>query len=259
VEYSYQKAPSKTRILVLGDSFTFGAEVGNTETYPYCLQEMLPHAEVINLGVNGYGHDQMLLYLKEEGMKYHPDIVILGFLNDDRHRNLLNIRHFPKPRYELDQNKLTLTNVPVPTLSSLYKNEFFRPKFIDLINILYAEIQAKLKVSPSTDKITAAILDEIITTINGIKAKPVFVFIPFPQEVQQGAAYENGDPEKFFRDYCQTRHLNCLSTDGYFNKAVSRGSILKTEGHWDSTGNQIIAAAIRDYLLKAITRHSSSP
>jgi hypothetical protein len=41
---------------------------------------MLPHTEVINMGVHGYGHDQMLILFGEEGVKYEPDIVILGFL-----------------------------------------------------------------------------------------------------------------------------------------------------------------------------------
>jgi hypothetical protein len=42
--------------LILGDSFTFGDEVSDNETYSYYLQQMLPHTEVINMGVHGYGH-----------------------------------------------------------------------------------------------------------------------------------------------------------------------------------------------------------
>ena len=51
-EYPYRKVQDKVRILVLGDSFTFGDEVSDNETYSYYLQEMIPHAEVINLGVH---------------------------------------------------------------------------------------------------------------------------------------------------------------------------------------------------------------
>ncbi|HTZ11999.1 MAG TPA: hypothetical protein VMD04_06485, partial [Candidatus Margulisiibacteriota bacterium] len=69
-EYGYTKPTDKTRILALGGSSTFGEGVGDTQTYPYYLQEMLPQAEVLNFGVKGYGHDQMLLYLKEEGIRY---------------------------------------------------------------------------------------------------------------------------------------------------------------------------------------------
>jgi hypothetical protein len=74
-EYSYNKIPGKARILILGDSFTFGGEVSDNETYPFYLQQMVPNCEAINFGVYGYGHDQMLVYLKEEGLKYKPDII----------------------------------------------------------------------------------------------------------------------------------------------------------------------------------------
>jgi len=51
--------------------------VSDNETYSYYLQKMLPNAEIINMGVHGYGHDQMLIYLEEEGVKYKPDIFII--------------------------------------------------------------------------------------------------------------------------------------------------------------------------------------
>ena len=53
---------------MLGDSFTFGEDVGDDETYSHHLEQLLPGTEVINLGVHGYGHDQMLIYLREEGI-----------------------------------------------------------------------------------------------------------------------------------------------------------------------------------------------
>ena len=56
-EYAYQKLASKKRILILGDSFTFGDEVSDDATYPYYLEKMIPGFEVLNFGVNGYGHD----------------------------------------------------------------------------------------------------------------------------------------------------------------------------------------------------------
>ena len=79
-DFPYTKNKDKVRILILGDSFTFGDEVSDDETYSAHLQAMLPDTEIINMGVHGYGHDQMLILLKEEGIKYQPDIVILGFL-----------------------------------------------------------------------------------------------------------------------------------------------------------------------------------
>lgn len=41
-EYAYQKQGDEKRILILGDSFTFGAEVPDNEAYPYYLEKMVP-------------------------------------------------------------------------------------------------------------------------------------------------------------------------------------------------------------------------
>ena len=89
-EHAYARTPGVRRILVLGDSFTFGTEVSDDETFAHDVEATLPHTEVLNLGVQGYGQDQMLLYLHHEGVKYHPDIVILGFVYVDGYRNLWN-------------------------------------------------------------------------------------------------------------------------------------------------------------------------
>src|SRR5436309_2009697 len=49
-EYASGGQGNKTRILVLGDSFTFGEDVSDTETYSHDLQALMPSAEVINAG-----------------------------------------------------------------------------------------------------------------------------------------------------------------------------------------------------------------
>ena len=69
-EYDYINNSGKKRIVILGDSFVFGKEVSDNEKFPYYLQQYLPHIEVINIGVHGYGHDQILILFNEEGIKY---------------------------------------------------------------------------------------------------------------------------------------------------------------------------------------------
>ncbi len=93
-EYKLNKTEGIKRIVVLGDSFTWGFGVNNDEIYTERLESILPNTEVINLGVTAYQLWQEIIYLKREGIKYHPDIVIVGFsLNDiwresNRKRNL---------------------------------------------------------------------------------------------------------------------------------------------------------------------------
>src|SRR5262245_37250811 len=110
-EFAYERTPGVPRIVVLGDSFTFGEEVSDDETYSRRLEALLPGSEVLNLGVHGYGQDQMLIYLREEGVRYGPDVVLLGFIAEDMDRNLLAFRDFAKPHFVLDGGTLALRGV----------------------------------------------------------------------------------------------------------------------------------------------------
>jgi lysophospholipase L1-like esterase len=83
-EHSYDKPPGIFRIVVIGDSFVFGAggvELG--KRFSDILQASTKNTEVINMGVPAYGTDQEYLYLATEGLKYHPDVVLLcAYYND---------------------------------------------------------------------------------------------------------------------------------------------------------------------------------
>mgnify|MGYP003393996427 CR=1 FL=1 len=97
-------------ILALGDSFTFGDEVSDDETWPSFL-EQLTHTKVYNAGVSSYGLDQIILRLEKERLikKYHPQVIILSTLADDIQRCLQTIRHGdPKPYFILKNNELIL-------------------------------------------------------------------------------------------------------------------------------------------------------
>jgi lysophospholipase L1-like esterase len=85
--HSQNKQAGVQRIMVIGDSFTFGKGVNLEETYAKQLERLLRDAnfscEVMNCGVIGYVMWQNLEVLKRKALSYQPDLVILGvFLND---------------------------------------------------------------------------------------------------------------------------------------------------------------------------------
>lgn len=93
VERPYAKPPGVIRVLAIGDSFTFGYGVKENERFTNLLQAWLNahgkrHYEVINAGVPSWGTEDELLFWREEGRKYHPDIVLLCFYRNDVHDNL---------------------------------------------------------------------------------------------------------------------------------------------------------------------------
>jgi lysophospholipase L1-like esterase len=72
-----QLAGNKSVILALGDSFTFGGEVNDEETWPTLLQSIIKK-RVLNGGVSRYGLDQMLIKAKSDTKKIRPRVVIFS-------------------------------------------------------------------------------------------------------------------------------------------------------------------------------------
>ena len=69
----------RRRILFFGDSFVLGAGVPPEQSLPKMLERRLGGAaEVLNLGVYGYGPDQELAAFLRDGAPLKPDLVLLG-------------------------------------------------------------------------------------------------------------------------------------------------------------------------------------
>jgi hypothetical protein len=113
------------RVVLLGDSYTHGDEVPFEQTWATYLEKKLAvagiHAEVINLGVPGYGMDQAYLRWKKVGAGFSPDLVIFGFQPENLKRNLNILRmlyykpsrmFLSKPRFVRDRGHLEPINLP---------------------------------------------------------------------------------------------------------------------------------------------------
>jgi len=72
------------KILVLGDSCTFGYGEPPKASYPELLDALLPDASVINLGVNGYSSFQGYKALLKYAPRLNPAIIIVSFNYNDR-------------------------------------------------------------------------------------------------------------------------------------------------------------------------------
>lgn len=257
-EYEYQRTPGRQRIVVLGDSFTFGAEVADDQTYSHDLESSLPNTEVLNLGVQGYGHDQMLLYLQEEGVKYHPDIVILGFTYIDIYRNIENFFAFAKPRFKLVSGRLELTNVPVPTPEHFLAVEPYRPKSLDILEILHQKLRWSLGENErEAREVTRLLLGEIVATTRNIGAVPVFVYMPVNEEIEPFRQYSltsNSPPvperERYLQDICAEQKIACLFLLLRFREEVAKGVDFNPRHHWNAKAHLVGGEEIRNFLLR---------
>ncbi len=82
-EYAIEKPENVYRIIVFGDSFTFGLGVENNETYPEQLEILLNREnekkfEVLNFGFYGHTLIKEVAYLEAKALNYSPDLIIIG-------------------------------------------------------------------------------------------------------------------------------------------------------------------------------------
>jgi hypothetical protein len=109
-EHAASPHPGIRRVVMLGDSVTFGTGVSDGETFSDRLEAAAAY-EVVNLGVDGYGTDQELIRLENEGLSYRPDDVVLNFcVRNDYIDNALPVALYdgvsPKPYFTLEDDRL---------------------------------------------------------------------------------------------------------------------------------------------------------
>ena len=119
-EASYVKPNGIFRIVLVGDSRTFGFGVPIEKHFSKLLEGYFENVEVINMGVAGFGVDQELLMLRYEGVKYHPDLVLAYVAHYSNYRHLHTVRWGKeKPKFQVKEGNLVLMNSPVTLASGL--------------------------------------------------------------------------------------------------------------------------------------------
>lgn len=97
----------RKKIVLAGDSFTHGFGVDYGETFGALIDAALPGSTVYNLGMPGFGLDQMWLTVRHEALPLRPDLVIVSFIGNDFHRSLRNQREGRnKPAFQLVDGEL---------------------------------------------------------------------------------------------------------------------------------------------------------
>ena len=110
------KASTGAPILSVGDSFVFGDEVSDHETWPAYLQG-LSGRMVINAGVFGFGLDQIVLRAEKVVASIAPEILIVGIIQAGIDRTEYDVlTGVAKPYFDLADGGLALRNSPVPHL-----------------------------------------------------------------------------------------------------------------------------------------------
>lgn len=195
-EYPLVKPPNTFRILAIGDSLTFGAGVTQTETYAKRLEAMLNERlrdgdmrfDVLNAGVPGYNTSQELIHLKEVGLKFDPDLILVGFNLSDAELGSLGLKDVKSGKWLMRVKEWVKSNF------ALYSFLRLRLKrLIDLFKssgsggnsgniggsaVIPLRLAAKGKASPGWD-VCRKSLKDIADIAKVRKTQVVLVIFPF--------------------------------------------------------------------------------
>ena len=249
------------RIVVLGDSFTYGIGVHFGEAFPRQLELLLGGGtQVISLGIPGYSTDQERMVLQGEALSLRPDLVLVEFFMDDIFNNGAIATHegkYPKPYFELYGGELLLRNVPVPDLRS-------RSALLRFLKERFYRLRTKLHVAPrwrTTDwlsafdpafasseqwRVTLALLARMNALCAREKIRFAVVVVPLADQVTDPGLRS---PQEVLRDFGRRESIPVLDLLPDFENRVDE-VYLVNDLHWTAQGHRIAAQSIAAFLAR---------
>lgn len=109
----------KQRVLILGDSFTFGPYLSNHDIYPNLLDAKYPNIEIINAGIAGYTITDEVSLFNDKAKYIEPDITILQVLDND----IYGLFYFKKNEFDRNNNVYEPSHLETEFLDKLRKNK----------------------------------------------------------------------------------------------------------------------------------------
>lgn len=269
----YFEKNNSYKILVLGDSFTFGMGVNNNETYPYYLEQLLNNSEVLNAGVIAYGTAQEELHLEKLLAEINPDLVILGFYINDI-SEIGKLSKIVPPQTEQIENHI------FSNLKGLLKKNVCIYKFltdtISEIPVLRIWLTKKGIVSYSVAEIYFIYADNppeyfqdykkeaknLILEMANLSNDFLLVYLPeesnFNKKMWEEIEYYNlnfinstsnmNTPINFLREITNKGKIDFLDLTEVFAEEYDSGLYLKQDGHFSVKGHSLVATEINKFL-----------
>lgn len=285
-EYGLDPPPGKVRIVTVGDSFTHGDEVRDSETWQQGLEALRDDVEVLNLGVPAFGTDQALLRWRKDGSRFRAPLVVLGIWPENMCRNLSLMRYYlvpterfsTKPRMVVEDHELKVINSPVlerdewiatlckPEKHPLLAHDFWyrehetRPKLLQNVRVLrlaeslFTVLERNRTrrdiysgAEPAGIEITVAIAEQFARDVRAAGSTPLVLLIPMRELLD---VHAGPDPFPLVRAL-RERDLDVLDLGpAIAEEASARGveRLFTGQGHMTPEGNQVLAQHLESEL-----------
>ncbi len=285
-EFEAKKPKDIFRILVFGDSVTFGAAVATQQRYSFVLEKLLnihltkinytdiKEVEVLNFGVPGYATDQIHDLIKGQLELLECDLVLVGFFHND----LTMTTQATLESYALqDTNKKSDIFVKIPILSNPKRNlktipksmpdEYEKPSYWHEKLNLYRVLKSRTRLFLSGENTTSKLWNYVVDEFKGIQAITKKHKLPDPYIILLPSGHVDPDKNNFespsgeLAERIQTLTIaenkfkkNGLRTINPFPLFKKHSFMSMAVSEWDThpnyLANYLYAQAIFDRLIK---------
>jgi lysophospholipase L1-like esterase len=243
-------------ILAVGDSFTFGDEVDDGQTWPAALA-LVSGRRVLNAGVSGYGFDQIVLRAEALAGKYKPSAIIVSFIADDiRRTEMRRLWSADKPYFDLDNDKLVLRGVPVPERADPHSTLTFWQRTLGYsflfdfilrrLDLLHDWFGDHIRVHPAgTGEQVACRLTDRLAELQKTSGARVIAVAEYDPVVWDDPAFA-AEQRRLTRGLLDCAARNGLSTIDVFQALADTGKPRQLYGLWhmNEPGNRLVARLI---------------
>jgi lysophospholipase L1-like esterase len=247
-------------ILAVGDSFTFGDEVEDGQTWPAQLQR-LTGRQVLNGGVSGYGFDQIVLRAEQLAAGHKPTAIVVAFIADDiRRTEMRRLWSADKPYFLLEGDALALDGVPVPpradprttlsvwqwTLGYSYLFDFVLRR-LDLLHDWFGD-HIRVQAAGTGERI-ACHLTARLAELQRTSGARVLVVAEYDPVVWDNPAFAT-EQRRMTRDLLDCAAREGLATLDSFDALAATGAPRKlyVTWHMNEAGNRLIAGLVAEAL-----------
>jgi lysophospholipase L1-like esterase len=239
-------------IFFLGDSFTMGYGVNDGEEFPALVEKNLAERygkgkiPIVNAGIGNNGNGRWVNFLRAEGRKYNPCLIVLQIFNNDYQDNLdehfFNLRS-PGELEELPirpQNKMRILQTMIEYIPGLSYSYFLG--LVKQVLMSKAIEGGSLNKSdspeynsPSKDGLTLRLIQEILVICDDGRWPVLALVVDINGQ-------RLADLEKIF----WLHNVPIIKVPG---KQERPDLYYQVDGHWTSAGHSFVAKLIVEQLF----------
>jgi hypothetical protein len=229
---------NSNRILLLGDSFLFGVYISEEYIITNLMKKKFLNYDFYNLGIPGYGIDQMYLSYLKFGKIIKPQTILLLYNDDDIIRvqeAYRVVEGMNKPSFKPVNDKLVHRNGYDKSIfielceRSFLLNRFYR-KYIEFNNLrivesIFTKLQDRVKVN---------------------NQNLVIIRLPIKEEFHKKDLIERYS----LGNFCRNKGIIYYDFYDILNKEIIHEIYFQNDSHFNENGNSIIADKISQLLYK---------